>query len=245
MYQKERLDQILQIVKRNGYVTVKFLVESLHYSNATINRDLNILEKQKQIKRTYGGVEYVEMQGTPLKFRYLKMRSAKLKIAKMASEFVRDGDMIFMDSSTTTEYMAEFLSTKKNLTVVSNNMTLLGKLSEYGITAICLGGRVVEPPSMLGGEVMLENIMKYRVDRCFFSSGYCSEDGMLNSAFMHKLMAQNSRKAYYLVDGGKLDLSRRAKSFGMSFSDLFCVISDHEFSEEVKKKYPDTQFVKV
>lgn len=245
MYQKERMDNILQIVKRNGYVTVKFLVESLHYSNATINRDLNVLESQKKVKRTYGGVEYVETRYTPLKFRYLKMRSAKLKIAKKAAEFVRDGDLIFMDSSTTTEYMVEFLTTKKNLTVVSNNMALLAKLSEYGINAICLGGRVVEPPSMLGGEDMLENIMKYRADKCFFSSGFVSEDGWLNSAFVHKLMVQNSKKSYYLVDDGKLEMSRRAKQFGLNFSQISCVISDHEFSEEAKKLYPETEFVKV
>ena len=48
MYQKERLDHILQIVKGYGYVTVKYLVANLHYSNATINRDLNLLEKHAE-----------------------------------------------------------------------------------------------------------------------------------------------------------------------------------------------------
>ena len=43
MYQKERLEQILSIVRQYGYVTVKFLVNELHYSNATVNRDLNVL----------------------------------------------------------------------------------------------------------------------------------------------------------------------------------------------------------
>ena len=43
MYQKERMDAILDILKVNGYVTVKFLIEKLHYSTATINRDLNML----------------------------------------------------------------------------------------------------------------------------------------------------------------------------------------------------------
>ena len=54
MYQKERLDEILALVRRYGYVTVKYLVAELHYSNATINRDLNILEGQGQLHRTYG-----------------------------------------------------------------------------------------------------------------------------------------------------------------------------------------------
>ncbi|MBR5459745.1 MAG: DeoR family transcriptional regulator [Clostridia bacterium] len=37
MYQKERLDEILEILKASGYVTVKYLTERLHYSTATVN----------------------------------------------------------------------------------------------------------------------------------------------------------------------------------------------------------------
>ena len=50
MYQKERLENIMNIMKKYNYVTVKFLVEELHYSTATINRDLNVLANQKLIK---------------------------------------------------------------------------------------------------------------------------------------------------------------------------------------------------
>ena len=52
MYQNERLESIVKIVKQYGYVTVKHLVSELHYSNATINRDLNILEKQGRVRRS-------------------------------------------------------------------------------------------------------------------------------------------------------------------------------------------------
>ena len=51
MYQKERLDEILDILKTHGYVSVKFLTEKLCYSTATVNRDLNVLEKQKLVHR--------------------------------------------------------------------------------------------------------------------------------------------------------------------------------------------------
>ena len=46
---QKRIDQILDLMKQNGYVTVKFLCEKLHYSTATINRDLNELQKKKLI----------------------------------------------------------------------------------------------------------------------------------------------------------------------------------------------------
>ena len=50
MYQSERLELILEILKKNGYTTVKFLTEQLHYSNATVNRDLALLEARKLVK---------------------------------------------------------------------------------------------------------------------------------------------------------------------------------------------------
>ena len=109
MYQKERLDLILNIVNEYEYVTVKFLSSVLHYSNATINRDLNLLEQQQLIKRTDGGVSKEENPNALLPFRYHLNRAEKLKMGKIAASFVEDGDVIFIDGTTTTEYMSAFL----------------------------------------------------------------------------------------------------------------------------------------
>ena len=75
MLQKERTNAILAILQENGYVPVKFLVEKLHYSNATINRDLNLMQKQGLVKRSYGGVEIVKTRFVSLPFRYLIIAS--------------------------------------------------------------------------------------------------------------------------------------------------------------------------
>jgi DeoR family fructose operon transcriptional repressor len=248
MYQKERLDNILQLVKQYGYVTVKYLVSTLHYSNATINRDLNALVAQKKVRRSYGGVEYIEKKGVPLPFRYDFMRSEKLKIGKKAAEFIRDGDTVFIDASTTTECMAEFLVEKKDLTVITNNMALVMHLSEYGIKTVCLGGKVIEPPCMLDGEDTVENAMKYQADKMFFATGYVSEDGRIGEGtygLLHTVMAQNSKEIYYLADHEILDEKHLPKRYLFDFSNVKGVISDYEFSKEIKRKYSNTQFYKV
>ena len=100
MYQSERLDLILEILKKNGYTTVKYLNEQLHYSNATVSRDLALLEAKKLVKRSYGGVELNENQSTPLVFRYHKMKASKIKIARKAAELIEDGDTVFIDAAT-------------------------------------------------------------------------------------------------------------------------------------------------
>ena len=115
MYQKERIDKITEFLKLHGYVTVRFLTEELHYSTATINRDLNIMEKQNLVHRTYGGVELIERKAVPLPFRYHKMRTAKAKLGKAAADLVCDGDTIFIDATTTTEFIGKHLTDKKEI----------------------------------------------------------------------------------------------------------------------------------
>ena len=249
MYQKERLDEILALVRRYGYVTVKYLVAELHYSNATINRDLNILEGQGQLHRTYGGVEIVESTNVPLPFRYHKMRAEKLKICKKAAELVEDGDTIFIDAATTTEYMMEFLTDRKGLTVVTNNIAIVTHLSEYNVQAICLGGRIVEPPCMLDGIETVENAKQYHVDKMFFATGRVSENGRIMAGetyyLLQKTMLKNSDKVYYLADHEKFRRTTGARKILCDFSDIDGVISDYEFDESIREAYPHTQFIKV
>ena len=246
MLQKERIDAIMHVLQENGYVTVKFLVEKLHYSNATINRDLNLMQKQNLVKRSYGGVEIVKSKGVRLPFRYHKMKSVKTLLSKKAAEFVDDGDVIFIDGTTTTEYMGHFLEDKKDITVITNNMALVMHLAEMRIKVICLGGSVVEPPYMLCGADTVENASRYRADKVFFSSGRVSEEGFLDSGWayaeMRQKMMENSDKVIYLADHEKIT---DVKGKTLCFSDVDVVITDFKFDEKVKEKYADVEFVEI
>lgn len=246
MFQKERMDAIVDILKQNGYVTVKYLTEELHYSNATVNRDLNLLEKQNLVKRSYGGVELMEQKGVPLLFRYHKMKSAKNKIGQKAAEYVRDGDTIFVDASTTAEYMGRHLIDKKDITVITNNMALVMFLSEYNIRTICLGGEVVEKPSMLYSDETVENARHYHADKMFFSSSSFTADGKIGSSDtyyqLHRVMMENADQCFYLVDHEKMGCPfKRMHSFG----EMDYIITDYQFDEELKEKFGDVRFVEV
>jgi DeoR/GlpR family transcriptional regulator of sugar metabolism len=101
MYQQERMDKIIKILKENQYVTVDYLVQEIRYSPASIRRDLTLLEKQGLVKRSYGGVEIKDDRSTPFRFRQHSMKLAKNAIAKQAASLVKNGDTVFLDSSST------------------------------------------------------------------------------------------------------------------------------------------------
>jgi len=247
VYQKERMDNIMKLLDEYGYTTVKFLCKELGYSTATINRDLNLMEKQKQVLRTYGGVERVESKYVPIPFRYHKMKTVKNKMGKIAAELVNDGDTIFIDASTTAEYMVKHLTGKKGITVITNNISIITYLSEWNINLICLGGKMCEPPSMLGGTDTVENAMRYKADKMFFSTLAISREGIIGSSdvyyLMHKVMAENSKEVYYMADHEKIDAQAQKVIF--TLDDITGVITDYIFSGETKNKYKNTFFIEV
>ncbi len=249
MYQKQRVDSIVEILKKHGFVTVKFLCDELHYSTATINRDLNYMQTQKLIKRSYGGVELIKRKYVPLVFRYNKMRPAKNKIGRVAAKYINDGDTVFLDGSTTTQYMSKYITEKKNLTVITNNMALATFLGDYDINVICLGGKMVEKPCILNGEITIENARKYTADKFFFSTGGVTEDGKIFSSgfgyLLHKTNAENSKEIFFLADHDKIMEQSKNTSVLFTLGDVDYVITDYIFSDKVKNEYPDTQFVEV
>ncbi len=244
MYKKERQDTILGILKENGYVTVDYLTKSLHYSTATINRDLNSLEKQGYILRSYGGAELVKKNEVKLKFRYHKMKIAKRHIGKAAAAHIKPGDVIFIDGSTTTEYMAPYLIAIPDITVITNNMSLTAYLSENGTAVCCLGGKVYEAPYMLGGNETVICAHMHNADKMFFSTIGFSEGGKIFEGgrfqLLHTIMMKNSKKIFYLADHEKSGFE--GNIITADFGKVNHIISDYEFPDEIKAKYPDTVF---
>ena len=247
MFQEERIKIITELLKKNGFVTVKFLTDELHYSSATINRDLNLMQKKKLIKRSYGGVELVKQRGVPLMFRYNKMRPEKNKIAKRAAQLIMDGDTIFIDGTTTSQYLGKYITEKKNLTVITNNMALAQFLSENGVRVVVLGGTIVESPHMIADTETVLMAEKYHADKFFFSVGTLSENGEIGISDMYylldKAMVKNSQKTVLLADHEKIKPA--PKHIWGTLKDVDMIISDYEFTDEVKQIYPDTEFILV
>ncbi len=244
---KKRTDIILDILKDKGYVTVKYLCDELHYSTATINRDLNLLQSQRLVERHYGGVELLEKRGTPLIFRYHKMRPVKNVLGRKAAELIKDGMTVFIDGSTTAQSIAKHLTQLKDIKVITHNMNLVSYLSDAGIECICLGGRVIDPPYVLGGCDAEAQAKSYHADIMFFSTGGVSEEGRIYDSeltfVLHRIMAENSDKKVFLVDHKKVGV-KTARVFS-EVSDMECIISDYDFSDKVKSAAENTEFILV
>lgn len=246
MSQKLRQEQILKILEKRGYVTVRYLVDQLHYSSATINRDLNKMAFLGLVKRSYGGVEAAKKEHLPaLPERQFYMKKEKRAIARAASALVQNGDTVFLDGSTTVQYILPFLSEKKDLRILTNNMRLAIELSDLGFDVICLGGHVSERPHVLDSDETVEIAQKFQAHKMFFSLDCITADGYIHGVhyMLYKTMLKNSDEAYLLIDRTKI--VARVDTRLCDFSALSGVISDFEFPEKTKQTFPNVKFICV
>lgn len=247
MYQTERMDEIMRILKKYGYVTVDYLVEQIRYSPASIRRDLTLLEKQGLVHRSYGGVEIKTEASTPFVFRQHSMKSAKNKMAQEAAKLVNDGDTVFVDGSSSAQYMGHFLVNKKDITVVTNNMLLATQLAENGVKVYCTGGYVSELPGILTGDVTTGTYSRFYADIMFFSTGGTAGGNIYSGseAYVqhHRQMLENSRIHVYLCGSDKIEKTRNLILCSMDEIDYF--ITDGNVNEEMTHKHKKTNFIKV
>lgn len=244
MSQTLRQEQILEILKKRGYVTVRYLTDALHYSSATVNRDLNRMQALGLVKRSYGGVEAAKKGHLPpFSQRQFYRKKEKRRIAGAAAALIRNGDTVFLDASTTVQYILPFLSEKKGLRILTNNLRLAIELGDLDFDVICLGGRVAERPYVLSSEDTIALARKYQANKMFFSVDCITADGKIRGAhyLLYKTMLENSDEAYFLTD--KTKLVDRLDVKLCDFSALTGVIADFEFPEATKKAYPHVKFI--
>lgn len=246
MYQQERMDEIMRLLKKHHYVTVDFLVNEINYSPASIRRDLTLLQKQGLITRSYGGATYKNVNISPFRFRQHSMKSAKNAIAKKAATLVKNDDTIFIDGSSTTQYIGRFLLDKKGIMVVTCNMLLADFLSEHGINTYCTGGKIIEHPGILGGELMINALSRFNFDLAFFASAAFNQNGQILSydeisMRNHLIYRKNAKKLVYLCGSDKFDTE--AKLVSLTLNDVEYFVSDENPSENIRKNFKKTAFL--
>lgn len=209
----DREKQILEILLKEKKVSVHELSRALFVSEPSIRRDLHSLENQNLIRRVHGAAMLEETalskNKIPFLLREYEQSDAKSLIAKKAIELISDNDIIFMDASTSCYYLIPFLAAKRNVTVITNGVKTLIKLSEFGINAISTGGNLLNSCLALVGEEAHKTIETYNADVAFFSCRGLSNEGYVtdispeeNNA--RKKMIQNAKRSYLLCASDKI-----------------------------------------
>lgn len=214
MLKEERYDKILEILEEETYVSAEALSRKLYVSMPTIRRDLSRLQERNLIIRSHGGAKKLGSEHivTPLNFRKSQNHIQKKKIAREATALISDGDIIFIDASTTALNMAEYIDGKKSVTVVTNGIPLSIALTEKGIKTYCTGGEIQKSSLGYAGSLTQSFVRNFNYDICFFSVYALNDNGQIcdtsiEENLVRKAAIERSEKSVFLCDKSKIGLT--------------------------------------
>ncbi|MBQ6947097.1 MAG: DeoR/GlpR transcriptional regulator [Clostridia bacterium] len=211
MLKAERQQKILNMIAKEGYVTVDQISKELYVSEPTARRDLNEMARQQLIIRSHGGATLRPEHNAevPIDFRNTYHTKSKNKIAKVAASLVKEGDVIFIDASTTTLHILEHIKALNNVTVITNSIQATQYLRNSGLTVYSTGGIMLDNSLAYGGSIAEETLERFNIDLMFFSSYGISEDGMIQDyseaeTNLRIKAMRHSQKCVFLFDKSKL-----------------------------------------
>ncbi|MGI2326838.1 DeoR/GlpR family DNA-binding transcription regulator [Planococcus sp. YIM B11945] len=217
MLTNERHEFILRLLEEKQTIKIQDIVDATAASESTIRRDLNELENQQKLERVFGGAVLPgrNLNEPSISDKASQHLEEKIRLAKYAASLINEGDSVFLDAGTTTFQMIPFLK-DKNIVVVTNGLTLVESLNDYGIDTYLTGGKMKSKTGALVGAQTIESLQNYRFDKCFLGvNGLHAEYGYTTpdpeEASVKRLASSLSRRSYVLADHSKLQKVSFAK----------------------------------
>lgn len=238
-----RQAMIVELIKKDGLVTVESLSKKLEVSVITIRRDLSVLEETGVLERTHGGAVFTN----PIEreFHYSEKdrlnKEQKESIGKAAAALVEDGDTVFINSGSTTYQVIRFLEGKRDLQIITNNAAAVADFGgRPGIDLILTGGLFRHQSNCLIGDFAVNTVnmvvaskLIMGVDGISFKEGLTSP--VYQEAGITKLMIERTQGQVICV----ADYTKIGKVTNFVTSPLSVVdtlVTDWMFNEDLRIK---------
>lgn len=239
----ERTNKIIDILKQKNGATVKELASILQVSEMTIRRDLSFLKDNNIVNNVFGATIYNPSNNIEkldslytIESECIKQEKEKDIIGKTAANLINNDDIIIIDTGTTTEKLAKYISNNLNITALIFNINILMELSKKkNVNLIFSGGYFHENTQMFESEEGIKLIEKTRATKVFVSaSGVHDSLGVTCSnnyeVLTKKAILKSSLEKILLVDSQKFDLVK--SSHFANLNDFDTVITDSNISKE-------------
>jgi DeoR family transcriptional regulator, aga operon transcriptional repressor len=208
---EERRRHILEILNRDGRVLVVDLAKQFHTSQVTIRKDLDILQSHGRIYRSHGGALPARdsaLQDPTLREKEKLHALEKLRIAAAAARMVREGQVVILDSGTTTTAIARALRQFENLTIITNAVNIAAELSGSTLEVILTGGTLRKNSFSLVGPIAEETLRRLNGDILFLGvDGFDVHHGLttpnLLEAKVNRAMMDVARVVVAVCDSSK------------------------------------------
>lgn len=244
MSSTDRRRILLERVQVQGYVSVKGLASELCVDGSTVRRDLAYLERAGLIKRTRGGLlaaDPADAVDVPYNVRRVEHASEKSLLAEAAADLISDGQSVIVDSGSTMYQVASALRTRRNLTVITNDLMVGVRSAGHPSNRLHMtGGVLVDTVYTLVGPDTVESLEKLHCDWALIGAEAVHPTaGITNinviEASVKKAMIAAADQAVLVADSSKF--GRRALASVCRLEELSLLLTDDGLAEADRAAY--------
>ena len=232
MLSEERRRAIVELLQNDGRVLVKDLARRFHTSQITIRKDLESLHRDGHLERAHGGALPVKtgaLKDRSLSEKERLHRQEKIRIAASAVQMIREGQVVILDSGTTTTAIARGCRSFKSLTIITNATNIAAELADSPVEVILTGGVLRANSFSLVGPLAEDSLQKLSADLLFLGvDGFDVRYGLttpnLLEARVNRAMVEAARRTVLVCDSSKF--GKRSLSLILPTSKIRELITD-------------------
>lgn len=237
VYNRRR--RIYDMLGTHGEVRVDEVAQTFGVSPLTIRRDLEHFEQLGLIERFYGGARLVKKSPNDNIFSS-PLEINKNAIAKRAAAFVEDGDIIFINTSSTALLMIDYIQARQ-VTIITNNGKALTHNIRDNLIVVLTGGEIRIPKESMVGDFAINNLNMVTAAKSFLGvSGLSVQSGVttavLQEVAINKLMlARVTGKRTVLADYTKIGQTNKFISGSIDMIDR--LVTDTQANQKVLDEF--------
>ena len=245
MTREERLNRIIDMLKRENGLPVQTIAGQLGVSHMTVRRDLEMLVQRELVRLIHGGVLLnpdVFAVGKDATYSLIAAGSVnadkKRRIGARAAALIEPDDALIIDSGSTTEWIARFLPDSMPLTVLCYALNVVTETARRRkCRSLFAGGVLHENLLMFESPEGLALIRRFRATKAFVSAAGVSNDHGVTCANSYeretkRAVMESAARRILVVDSTKFGVIR--SEYFADLDEFDTVVTDDGVSREVR-----------
>jgi DeoR family transcriptional regulator, glycerol-3-phosphate regulon repressor len=235
-----RQNEIIDLARRVGRVTVDSLAGRFGVTPQTIRKDLNDLCQRGYMERVHGGAVIAStVENVGYEARRIMAQEAKRGIGQAAASLIPNNSSLLINIGTTTEEVAKALRDHQGLLVITNNINVVNILRPFRmIETIIASGVVRHSDGGIVGEAAVEFIRGFKVDYAVIGASAIDADGALldydyREVSVARTIVENARHVILVSDATKFD--RTAPVRIGHLADVHTFVTDRIEDERIRR----------
>lgn len=240
MNQKERIAKILELLQEKEKLDATELADYFQISKDSIRRDILLIVNDGLAERYRGGIvlPIIKTKIEDYSKRLIENSQEKIQIARKAVKEIADNQTIWLDVSTTVQFIAKEL-TQENVLIVTNSIDNAISATEVNNKqdVYLLGGYFNSNSHLLKGTSVIAQLANFYFDIAFIGASGISDAGLFYSELedieLKQTIIKNAKRTCVVLDSSKV---RNTTNFKLDFAKIDLLITDKPLPESITKQ---------